>query len=128
MSLEIEGKIIQILPKQSGTSKNGNWTKQECIIETMEQFPKKVCITLWGEKFSNFEQLYPINTTIKANINIESREYMGRWYTDVRAWSVSPINNNTAPQQQILTSQIADNNETGWTVSDDTFEDDPLPF
>jgi len=87
MALEIIGKIHQILPLQSGVGKNGTWSKREFIIETFEQFPRKVCISAWGDKSDNLEQ-YPIGSTVKAAINIESREYNGKWYTDVRAWKI----------------------------------------
>ena len=88
MALEITGKIIQITPQQSGVGKNGAWSKREFILETFEQFPRKVCISVWGDKSDNLEQLHPIGSTIKASINIESREYNGKWYTDVRAWKL----------------------------------------
>jgi hypothetical protein len=48
--MEITGKIIQVLPLQSGTSARGEWKKQEFILETEEQYPRKVCISCWGDK------------------------------------------------------------------------------
>jgi len=84
--MEIEGKIIQINPLQSGEGKNGTWKKQEFILETKSQFPKKVCITAWGDKIDQFD--LKENEEVVVSIDIESREYNGRWYTDVRAWKV----------------------------------------
>jgi len=91
MSLEISGKITQILEKQSGESARGLWQKQEFVIETFDQYPKNVCITLWGDKVEVLNSL-PKGSTVKASINIESREYKGRWYTDVKAWKVESLN------------------------------------
>ena len=88
MALEITGKVIQILPQQSGVGKNGAWSKREFILETFDQFPRKVCISVWGDKSDNLEQQHPIGTTVKAGINVESREYNEKWYTDVRAWKI----------------------------------------
>jgi hypothetical protein len=88
MALEIIGKVYQILPQQSGVGKNGAWSRRELIMENFEQFPRKVCISVWGDKSDNLEQQYPIGSTIKAAINIESREYNGKWYTEVRAWKI----------------------------------------
>jgi hypothetical protein len=88
MALEIIGKVVQILPQQSGVGKNGAWSKREIIIETFEQFPRKVCISVWGDKSDNLEVQHPTGSTINASINIESREYNGKWYTDVRAWKI----------------------------------------
>ncbi len=49
MALDITGKILQIMPPTSGTSKAGkDWVKQEFVIETQETYPKKVCISLMG--------------------------------------------------------------------------------
>jgi hypothetical protein len=84
--MEISGHIIQLLPLQSGQGKNGTWKKQEFILETPGQYPKKVCLSLWGEKVD--EQKISVGDKITASINIESREYNGRWYTDVRAWKI----------------------------------------
>lgn len=72
---------------QSGQGKNGTWKKQEFILETPGQYPKKVCLSLWGEKVD--ETRLVVGEKITASINIESREYNGRWYTDVRAWKIA---------------------------------------
>ncbi|MEQ8323303.1 MAG: DUF3127 domain-containing protein [Vicingaceae bacterium] len=84
--MEINGKVLQILPLATGTGKNGEWRKQEFILETPGQYPKKVCITLWGDRIdeSNLQE----GEEVKAMIDVESREYNGRWYTDVKAWKV----------------------------------------
>jgi hypothetical protein len=84
--MEISGTVISILPLQTGQGKNGVWKKQEFILETPGQYPKKVCVSLWGEKVDEIK--ISANDKITASINIESREYNGRWYTDVRAWKV----------------------------------------
>ncbi len=55
-------------------------------METPGQYPKKVCMNLWGDKVD--EVKIAVGDKITASINLESREYNGRWYTDVRAWKV----------------------------------------
>ena len=87
MSLDITGKLVTKLPQQSGQGKNGAWIKQDFIVETQEQFPKKVCISLWGEKAKELDSI-AIGETMKIGINIESREFNGKWYTDVKAWKI----------------------------------------
>ena len=84
--MEISGTVVSLLPMQSGQGKNGTWKKQEFILETPGQFPKKVCVSLWGDKVD--ENKLSSGDKITASINIESREYNGRWYTDVRAWKI----------------------------------------
>jgi len=86
--VELTGKITNILPIQSGVGKNGEWKKQEIIIQTEEQYPKSICITLWGNTISsNIKQ----GDKIKASIDIESREFNGKWYTTVRAWKIESL-------------------------------------
>jgi len=82
--MEISGKIVQILPEVTGEGRNGTWKKQDFIIETEDQYPKKVCISVWGDKIDL--KSFAENEVVTASINIESREYNSRWYTDVKAW------------------------------------------
>jgi hypothetical protein len=85
--LEVSGKIIEILPVKSGQSANGEWRKQEYVLETEAQYPKKVCFMAWGDKIDQFN--IQQGETVEVSIDLESREYNGRWYTDVKAWKVS---------------------------------------
>ena len=50
--MQLTAKLIQILPLQTGSGKNGEWKKQDIIVETSEQYPKKVCISIWGDKIN----------------------------------------------------------------------------
>ena len=87
VTLEISGKIIEILEVKSGQSANGEWRKQEYVLETEAQYPKKVCFMAWGDKIDQFN--IQKGETVEVSIDLESREYNGRWYTDVKAWKVS---------------------------------------
>jgi len=85
--MEISGKILQFLPLQEGKGKNGTWKKQEFVIETGGDYPKKVCISVWGDKI-DMSRFKP-GDMVDASIGLESREYNGRWYTEVRAWRLT---------------------------------------
>jgi hypothetical protein len=85
--LEISGKLIQILPPQSGNGKNGTWQKQDFVIETSEQYPKKVCFSAWADKADMVKALTP-GVNVKVAFNAESREFNGKWYTDLRIWKL----------------------------------------
>ncbi|MFK5947292.1 MAG: DUF3127 domain-containing protein [Methylococcales bacterium] len=85
--MELAGKIIDILDEQKGESSRGPWRKQELILETEGEYPKKVCFMAWGDKIDDFK--LKANETVIVSINLESREYNGRWYTDVKAWKVT---------------------------------------
>jgi hypothetical protein len=87
--MEITGKITQVLPEKSGTSARGPWRKQEYILETEGQYPKQVCFMVWGDKID--EMTIREGQDLRVSVDIESREFNGRWYTDVKAWRVEPL-------------------------------------
>lgn len=88
MALDLIGKIIQIMPETGGQSKAGKaWVKQEFVLETQETYPKKVCLSVMGEKVQELKK-FKTGDEVKVYINIESREYNGKWYTDARAWKI----------------------------------------
>jgi hypothetical protein len=86
--MQLIAKLVQLLPLQTGTGKNGAWKKQDIIVETDGQYPKKVCISIWGDKIN--ENLLKTGSQLKIDFDVESREYNSRWYTDVKAWKVEP--------------------------------------
>ncbi len=86
MAMELKGKIIQLLPPQTGMGKKGQWKKQEFIVETQSQYPKKVCLSVWGDKIDQFS--LTVGDTVNVSVELESREYNSRWYTEARAWKV----------------------------------------
>lgn len=88
--MEIEGRLIQKLGIQSGKSARGDWAKQEFVIEYQDgNFPTKACFSVWGaDKVKDLEH-FQINDQIKVSFNVSSREYNGKWYTDLRAWRIS---------------------------------------
>lgn len=97
--MEIKGKIIKLLPLQTGTSARGEWRKQEFVIETPGQFPKQVCLYMWGDAIDNSK--LQEGREITASIEIESREYNGKYYTNVKAWRVEPAVQAAAPAPQM---------------------------
>ena len=84
--MEVKGKVIQLLQLQTGMGKKGVWKKQEFILETQSQYPKKVCLSVWGDKIDQFG--LKVGDLVTASVELESREYNGRWYTEARAWKV----------------------------------------
>jgi hypothetical protein len=84
--MDVKGKVIQLLPEQTGAGKKGTWRKQEFIVETQGQYPKKVCLSVWGDKIQQFN--LAVGQQVSVSVDLESREYNGRWYTEARAWKV----------------------------------------
>jgi len=86
--MEIQGTLKQILPLESGESKSGKaWQKQTIVVETAETYPKLIAIEV-SEKAISRLQDYQIGHTITCSINIESREYNGRWFTSIKCWKI----------------------------------------
>ena len=94
--MEITGKVVRLGALTEGTSARGPWRKQDLIIETEEQFPKTVCLTCWTNQIDEIQKFAP-GQTIKAQIDLSSREFNGKWYTDVRVWRFEPVGATTAP-------------------------------
>jgi hypothetical protein len=86
MDLKIAGTVKQVLEIQSGEGKNGPWKKQDFILETPGKFPKMVCVTQWGDQIDKNNVSEGEKLTVF--IDLQSREYKGNWYTDVKAWKV----------------------------------------
>jgi hypothetical protein len=86
--MEIQGKLSQVLQPESGTSKAGkDWTQQTIIVETDGEYPKKIAIQCASNLIDKIKD-YQIGHIITCSINIESREYNGRWFTSVKAWKI----------------------------------------
>ena len=114
--MEISGKIVQVLEEQSGQSAKGGWRKQQYILETEGQFPKKVCFMVWGDKIDDFA--IKTGQEVEVSVDLESREFNGRWYTDVRAWKVSAKGQQTAgsdaaPMPEEEPFDLADEGDSG---------------
>jgi len=87
--MEIIGKVIQILPMQGGTSaaSGKNWSLKTFILETQENYPRKVAIEIFGEERINNNPV-DVDQIVTVSFDLESREFNGRWYTSVRAWKI----------------------------------------
>lgn len=97
MSLQVKGKIEQILNPESGVSRAGKeWKKQEFVIETQEQFARKICFTLFNDKDSLLENV-KTGDEVDVSFNIESREFNGKWYHNINAWKIDKLSAG-APQ------------------------------
>ena len=83
--MDIKGKIIQKLPPQSGVSKSGTaWNKQEYVLETLDSYPNQIKFDFFGDKAN--DNILMVGDIVTVSIDIESREFNGRWYTDIHAY------------------------------------------
>ena len=96
MALEFEGSLIKVLPEVTGQGKNGAWVKQDFVLETEDQYPKKACFTAWGDKSADLKT-FSLGEKLKIQFSVESREYNERWYTDLRAIRIDAMGGSSAP-------------------------------
>ena len=114
-NMEISGKLLQLLPPQTGQGKNGTWKKQEFIIETGDTYPKKVCLAIWGDKIDIGK--VGIGSMVTISFDAESREYNGRWYTDLKAYALKSSASGGAESKKPQEPDFSQMNDT-----------DDLPF
>ncbi len=94
--MEIKGKILKKLSLQSGESRNGgSWKRQEYLLEYGDRFPKTVCFSLRNDNVDKYP--LEIDEEVVISVDVLSREYNGRYYTDVVAWKVDKASD--MPQQ-----------------------------
>ncbi len=124
MSFEISGKIIAVLDKRNGISASTNtpWSVQQYVIETHEQYPKKLCFDVFGEdKINQFN--IQIGEELTVYFDINAREYQGRWYNSFRAWKVE----RTTSQPSIPAQPVIDDKKDELDILFGSSEEEP-PF
>ena len=122
-NLILEGKVVQLLVPQSGESSRGAWKKQDVVIETSENYPKKISIVGFQDMADKVAELKE-GDEVKVAINIESREYNSRWYTDVKAWKIDKVSGGSAPAASAPPAATDDVTGVSFTSEDS----DDLPF
>ena len=92
--MELQGKVIAVLPARSGVSARGEWKSQSFVIETHDSFPRKMVFDVFGE-----ERLTRFNIQLGQEVNvsfdIDAHEYTGRWFNNIRAFDVRLVDPNT---------------------------------
>lgn len=112
--MNVKAKLVLLLPLQTGMGKNGEWKKQDIIVETNEQYPKKIHISIWGDKI-NEKQLF-VGNELDIYFDLESREFNGKWYTDIRAKKI-------VTNEDTIIANLIDN-----SVTEDNNMNEDLPF
>ena len=89
--MEITGKLIQILPDVQGESQRGPWIRGGFVIETGDDYPRKVAFTAFGEERVAMAKSIPMGQLVQVTFTPESREFNEKWYTDLRCTRVQPF-------------------------------------
>lgn len=108
--MQIKGKVVFVSPIEVGTSNAKEWSKQNIVIEEIEgTYPKKIALQGFGKIVDTTKNL-KIGQVITAHINIESREYNLKWYTNVSVWKIDfeGITNSTPAEVSTSSSKSDD--------------------
>ncbi|MFV8464370.1 DUF3127 domain-containing protein [Flavobacterium sp. LB1P62] len=118
--MQLTATLNQLLPLQTGESKNGTWKKQDIILEIDGQYPKKICVSIWGDKIN--ENQLQVGNVLTIFYELESREYNNKWYTDIKAWKIETNESiaTTIPNNEMVIPQNFH--------SQDEEDDENLPF
>lgn len=126
--MELTGKVIAVLEARSGISKSsGNpWKMQDYVIETNEQYPRRMCFNVFGEdKINQFN--IQVGEEITVSFDINAREYQGRWFNDIRAWKVE--RGTPTPEGEPAPAEVAPAVDAAPVPTFDAEEsNDDLPF
>jgi hypothetical protein len=107
--MEIKGKVIVVQPIEKGHSNGKDWEKQNIVIEEIEgQYPKKIALQGFGKIVDTTKNL-KVGQVITAHINIESREYNSKWYTNVGVWKIDFEGVTNQSNEQVGQAQSTDN-------------------
>lgn len=118
--MQITGKLVQIFDALTGTGKNGEWKKRAFLLETEGQYPKNLYIWTWGDKIKL--DGFTLGLSLKVDFDAESREFGGKWYTELRAWRVEIPIDDAKPFD--VKPETFNDDQAPLTISDD----DVLPF
>lgn len=89
--MELTGKIIAVMEPRGGISKAGNsWKTQEYVLETHEQYPRKMCFEVFGEEKIN-QFAIKGGEEVTVSFDIDAREWNGRWFNSIRAWKIERV-------------------------------------
>lgn len=126
-TLEVEGKLVQLLDKRSGVSASGtNWTSQDFVIEIPGQYPTNAVFNVFGDRVQ-LDQ-YQVGEYIKVSFDIRGREYQGKWYNTLNCWKIErPGTQPGAPQPAAAPQTAAPTQPTGPAEQPQQGSDD-LPF
>ena len=88
--MDIQGKVIAVLPEKTGVSAKGEWKVQEYVIETHEAYPHKMVFSVFGaDRIARFN--VQVGQEVMVSFDIDAHEYQGRWFNSIRAYDVRQV-------------------------------------
>tara|TARA_R100001244_G_scaffold7913_1_gene10284 strand:+ start:198 stop:512 length:315 start_codon:yes stop_codon:yes gene_type:complete len=93
--MEIKGKLISKLERETGVSKTGKtWEKQSILVEQNVEWNKEVVITFLGDKIKSIRDI-EVGDDVSVSINLYSREYNGKYFHNIDGWFIAKLGQET---------------------------------
>lgn len=122
MAMDVKGTLIEVLKLESGVSKAGKeWQKRDFVIETDDQYPKKIAFTLFSDKVSLIDGI-ELGSELEVFFNIESREYNGKYFHNINCWKLNVV------QSVVAGSGLTQKSEMQAPPPEANSDADNLPF
>lgn len=138
MALELEGRVASLLPEQSGNGARGEWFRAGFVIKTEGEYPRNVCFEVLGrERWERMRQYLREGSLVKVSFDVSSREWNGKWFTSLTAFSVfskesemggQPQGQNVQQVQRAQPAQSPAPQPQPQPAPQSQEESDPLPF
>ena len=98
--MELNAKIVDVLPEQKFNGKNGEIVKHSFVVSWMDgQYEQKLCLEVMGsDKFEKMKNAVVVGHEVLVKYNVTSREYQGRWFTTASCYYCSTIGGVQQPQ------------------------------
>lgn len=103
--MDLQGKIVAVLPEQRGNGSKGEWVKNAFVIEWQENgYAQKLCLEVMGaDKWEKMQKAVVVGNDVQVRFNVTSREYNGRYYTTASCFycaNIGAVNNQSQQAQQ----------------------------
>jgi hypothetical protein len=87
--MEVTGKLVQVTIPEEVTMKNGNtFIKCHAILETEGNYPKKIAVNLPKTELIEKLTKLKLGEIVTISVNVESKEFNGKWFTEVKGWKI----------------------------------------
>lgn len=100
--MELNVKIVEVLPVQKGTSSKGEWEKHQFVVSWMDgQYEQKLCLEVMNaDKWDKMKQSVVVGNEVLVKFNVSSREWNGRYFTTASCYYCSTIGGVQQAQAQ----------------------------
>lgn len=124
--MEISVKITTILAPQGYTKKDGSHDARYSFVGTTTngQYDKNIKFDVWGSEAWR-KMNFVVGETVTVLFDIESSEWNGKWFTNLRCWNAQRNGNQQETNEQQAATEAPAQAPTQAPAPQD---DSELPF